>query len=246
MPYNLEPTKDEGAAAGSGSFADKIRAFSVHVFTASGAAFALLALVAAVDRRWASMFAWLGVALIVDALDGTLARHYKVTQVLPRWSGDALDFVVDFTTYVFVPAYAIARSGLLPDLFALPAALVIVVTSTLYFADRRMKTADNYFRGFPVLWNLVAFYLLLLKPQPWIALAAVVTFTILTFVPFPFVHPIRVVRLRYFNIALAMVWSGLALAALMMDMNPGRLVTWLLCAIGIYVVTAGYFRRNTA
>jgi phosphatidylcholine synthase len=97
-----------------------------------------------------------------------------------------------------------------------------------------------------VLWNLVAFYLLLLKPAPWISLVAVAVFAILTFAPFPFVHPIRVVRLRYLNIALAIVWSGLALVALMMDMNPGRLVTWSLCAIGLYVVTAGYFRRNTA
>ena len=95
-----------------------------------------------------------------------------MAELLPRWSGDTLDLVVDFTTYVFVPAYAIATSGLLPARArASRSALVIVVTSALYFADRSMKTADNYFRGFPALWNMVAFYLFLLQPDPWIAAA---------------------------------------------------------------------------
>jgi len=84
-----------------------IAAFSVHVFTACGAACALLALIAAVGAAWPQMFAWLGIALVIDAVDGTLARRLEVAQVLPRWSGDLLDFVVDFATYVFVPAYAI-------------------------------------------------------------------------------------------------------------------------------------------
>ena len=117
------------------------------------------------------MFLCLGVALIVDGIDGTMARRVRVAELLPRWSGDVLDLVVDFVTYVFVPAYAIAAGGLLPDLLALPAGIVIVVTGALYFADREMKTADNYFRGFPALWNVVAFYLFLLRPPPWLAAA---------------------------------------------------------------------------
>ena len=114
------------------------------------------------------MFCCLGVALFVDGIDGTFARKYRVAEVLPRWSGDVLDLVVDFITYVFVPAYAIAASGLLPQVLAIPAALLIVVTSALYFADRNMKTSDNYFRGFPALWNAAAFYLFVLKPAPWL------------------------------------------------------------------------------
>ena len=140
------------------------RAFAVHVFTASGAALALAALIYAVQGKWPAMFACLGVALIVDGVDGTIARRFKVAEVLPRWSGDVLDLVVDFVTYVFVPAYAIVASGLLPPPLALPAGIVIVVTGALYFADRNMKTADNYFCGFPALWNAAAFYLFLLKP----------------------------------------------------------------------------------
>src|SRR5215211_4606426 len=136
-------------------------AFGVHLLTAAGAALALLALLAAIENRWTLMFVWLGLALIVDAVDGTFARLARV--------GDVLDLVVDILTYVFVPSYAIAVGGLLPAAVALPLAFAIVMTSVIYFADRRMKSPDNYFMGFPATWNLVAFYLFLWRPAPWAA-----------------------------------------------------------------------------
>ena len=136
-------------------------AFSVHILTACGAALALLALLAATRGDWPLMFFWLGVALVVDAVDGPLARALNVQSVLPRWSGETLDLVVDYTTYVFVPAYAVAVGGLMPEGWAIAAAATIAITGTLYFADREMKTEDNFFRGFPAVWNLVVFYLLL-------------------------------------------------------------------------------------
>jgi phosphatidylcholine synthase len=153
-------------------FADKpsmgqsVGGFAIHILTASGAALAFLALLAAVDRAWSAMFLWLGIALIVDGLDGPLARGFNIAAVLPRWSGDTLDLVVDFVTYVFVPAFAIANSGLLPNLLASIAGVAIVVTGAIYFADREMKMPGNYFRGFPAIWNTAAFYLLLLRPSP--------------------------------------------------------------------------------
>jgi len=110
-----------------------------------------MALFAAARGAFDVMFLYLGVALIVDGIDGTLARAIKVTELLPRWSGEILDLVVDFVTYVFVPAYAIAAGGLLPPWLGAAAGIVIVMTGAIYFADRRMKTADNYFRGFPTL-----------------------------------------------------------------------------------------------
>src|SRR6185503_6514894 len=159
----------------------RVLAFSVHVLTACGGALALLALLAATRGDWPLMFLWLGVARVVD-----------VAKVLPRWSGETLDLVVDFTTYVFVPAYAVAASGLMPQTWAIAAASIIVVTGTLYFADRNMKTDDNFFRGFPAVWNLVAFYLLLLRPAPVVSAMTIVLFVVLTFVPVRFVHPFRV------------------------------------------------------
>src|SRR5664279_4068548 len=160
---------------------EKVRAFSVHIFTACGAALALLALILATGGHWAAMFFCLGLALVVDGVDGPLAREFKVAEILPRWSGDALDLIVDFTTYVFVPAYAIAASGLLPKALAIPSGLLVVITGALYFADRQMKTADNYFRGFPAAWNLAAFYLYLLEPPEWLAAGIVAALAALSF-----------------------------------------------------------------
>ena len=118
-----------------------------------GAALGFAALVVATRGEWALMFLCLGAALLVDGIDGTIARRLRVAEMLPRWSGDVLDLVVDFVTYVFVPAYAISMSGLLPEPLSVPAGIAVVVTGALYFADRNMKTEDNYFRGFPTKFN---------------------------------------------------------------------------------------------
>jgi phosphatidylcholine synthase len=220
-------------------------AFAVHVFTASGAILGFLALLAAIKGQWATMFLLLGVALAVDGVDGTMARWLKVGERLPRWSGDTLDLVVDYITYVFVPAYAIALSGLLPSPVSIPAALAIVITGALYFADRRMKTDDNYFRGFPTLWNAAAFYLFLLRPGPWISAGAVAILAVMTFVPIAFVHPFRVARLRRTTLALLMLGAVLAAVTIWYDMAPGPWVTSALCAIAVYVIALGLTRRST-
>ena len=158
----------------------------------------------------------------------------------PRWSGDVLDLVVDFTTYVFVPAYALAVSGLLPEAAALPAAMLMVITGALYFADRNMKTEDNYFRGFPALWNAAVFYLFLLRPQPWLAAVIIVVLAMLTFAPFKFIHPMRVTRLRALNIAALTAWSVLALIAVLRGLEPGPWVAGALVAIAVYFLAVGF------
>jgi phosphatidylcholine synthase len=220
------------------------RAFAVHVFTAAGAALALGALVYAVRGQWTAMFICLGLALIIDGVDGTLARRFGTAELLPRWSGDVLDLVVDFTTYVFVPAYAIVAGPLLPEAVALPAGMVIVVTGALYFADREMKTADNYFRGFPTLWNAAAFYLFLLRPAPWVAAAVVVVLAVLTFAPFKFVHPMRVTRLRPVTIGALLLWAVLALIVLLRDLDPGPWVAGGLVVLGLYFLALGLTEKK--
>lgn len=220
----------------SSSRSARAAAFSVHIFTALGAGVALVAMMAAVHGQWAAMFGWLGVALVIDGLDGPMARHLDVIRVLPDWSGDALDFVVDFLTYVFVPAYAIASSGLLLPWVDLVLGAAIVVTSALYFADKRMKTSDNHFRGFPALWNGAAFYLFLLKPSPLVASLAVAALIVLTFVPFRVIHPVRVKRWRALNFALIALWGVLAVITVMQDFVVTLPVTIALCAIAIYIV----------
>jgi phosphatidylcholine synthase len=223
----------------------KARAFAVHIFTAAGAAFALAALLYAVAAQWTAMFLCLAVALFIDGIDGTIARYVKVAQVLPNWSGDILDLIVDFVTYVFVPAYAIVASGFLPPLLAVPVGAVIVITGALYFADRGMKLAGNYFRGFPALWNLVAFYLFLLKPAPWLAVLGIAVLAVLTFASFKFLHPVRVRHLRPLNIAALIVWSVLALIAIGRGLEPEPWVTDALLAIGIYFFLVGFTDRRS-
>jgi phosphatidylcholine synthase len=211
-------------------------AFSVHIFTAFGAAIALLAMLEAVREHWAAMFQWLGVALIIDAIDGPIARRLNVKTVQPNWSGDVLDLVVDFVTYVFVPAYAIVASGLLLPVAAPMLGIAIIVTSALYFADLRMKADDNHFRGFPALWNAVAFYLFLLQLPPAPCSLVVAALIVLTFVPFNVIHPVRVTRLRSLTLALIGVWAVLAIVTLVYDFNVAMPVTIALCAIAVYVV----------
>lgn len=218
---------------------ERLLAFSVHILTALGTGCALLALFAAVDGNWVAMFAWLGLALLIDSIDGALARKQRVAEILPRWSGDILDSVVDFTTYVFVPAFAIAGSDLLHESVALPLAVAIVVSGAIYFADQQMKTADNYFLGFPVLWNAVAFHLFILKPSPTAAAVIIAALIVLTFVPMRFVHPFRVSRLRPLTILVVICWSLLGLYALMTGLDPGPVAAWTLTALGLYFFAVG-------
>ncbi|MFZ0622736.1 MAG: CDP-alcohol phosphatidyltransferase family protein [Pseudolabrys sp.] len=221
---------------------ERARAFTVHIFTATGAALAFLALILATGGHWAAMFLCLGLALVVDGADGPIARAFDVQNVLPRWSGDTLDLVVDFTTYVFVPAYAIAASGLLPQILAIPAGIVVVISGALYFADREMKTKDNYFRGFPAVWNLAAFYLYLLEPPEWAAVIAVAVLAGLSFAPIKFLHPLRVQHWRNFNIVLLAVWAVLAFVAIIQDLSPGLYVTLPLSLIAVYFFAVGLLR----
>lgn len=228
------------------SAASRAGAFAVHLLTASGVAFGLLALIAAHERRFAAMFLWLGIALVVDGIDGPLARRFRVKEILPHWSGDVLDLVVDYLNYVMVPAYALVLSGLIPAPLSHAAGVAIAITGALYFADIRMKTDDAYFRGFPAVWNVVVFYLLLVKPSPEIAAAAVAVFCGLTFAPLPFLHPFRVRRLRPLTLVLLAAWAALALTAVAYDLSPPRYVLAALLMIGLYFLAAGLFRIRKA
>src|ERR1700742_2652608 len=218
--------------------ATRIAAFCVHIFTALGAGVALIAMLEAVREHWVAMFAWLGVALVIDAVDGPIARRLDVARVQPNWSGETLDLVVDFATYVFVPAYAIPASGLLLPLSAPLLGIGVTVSGALYFADRRMKSADNHFRGFPGLWNIAAFYLFLLHWPPALSSLLVAILIAATFLPFHVIHPMRVVRLRWLTLILMAAWGLLAVYALAKDFNVEAPVTAALCLIALYIAAS--------
>ncbi len=220
----------------------RLRAASVHLLTASGAVLALLALRAVQQSDWQTMFLWLGIALIVDAIDGPLARRFAVKTVLPRFSGERLDLIVDYLTYVAVPAYALTEAPLLPDAARLPAAAAILVSSLFQFADLHSKTEEGYFVGFPAIWNLVLLYLFALQPAPLVALAWVGVFVLGTFVPILALHPFRVVRLRMLTCLVAAVWAGAATASIASPFPSPFWVQALLILTAIYFTGVGLYR----
>jgi phosphatidylcholine synthase len=224
----------------------RARALAVHLLTALGAVLGLLALMAAFEAIWTDMFFWLALAALIDGVDGWLARRYAIAETLPRWSGEVMDFVVDFLTYVFVPVVGMVVGGILPEKLALPVATLILVVSVIYFADRSMKTADGYFRGFPAAWNLVAFYLFLLRPEPYLAFGIVLVLCALTFVPVQFVHPLRVDRNRPLSATLLAIWVMLGIVALINDLSPPASVIYALVAVLIYFLGIGLLHQVRA
>jgi phosphatidylcholine synthase len=219
-------------------------ALLVHLLTASGAGLAFVALLAAIDGNFAGMFAWLGVALFVDAIDGTLARAAKVGERAAQIDGALLDLVVDFTTYVVVPMVALWRSNLLAPAAALVTCLIVTIASGLYFADRRMKTRDFWFRGFPAAWNVAALYLFVFRLPPWINVAILLAATALMFTPIAFVHPLRVQRLKTLTIAFTMVWLVSAALAIAGGFDGGPIARGGLIVAACYFLALPFARRS--
>lgn len=172
-----------------------IGAWMVHLFTASGACLGILAIDAAYQQRYLMMFWCIGIAIIVDAIDGTFARWIKVTSQLPLFDGALLDNIVDYLNYVIVPAVFLMIGPLLLPTFRLPAALLVVLTSAYQFCQVEAKTSDHFFKGFPSYWNIVVFYLYFWQVPPSLNLIIIALLAILIFVPIKYVYPSR---LEYF------------------------------------------------
>ncbi|ODA68628.1 Phosphatidylcholine synthase [Methyloligella halotolerans] len=222
-----------------------LRAAAVHILTASGACLALLALLAATQGQWQTMFIWLGAALVVDGIDGPLARRFGTKEHLARWSGDDLDNIVDYLTYVLVPAFALAMSDLLPAGTGLAAAFAILLSSLFHFSDTESKAASNEFVGFPAVWNVVALYLFAFGLAPVANLVIVVVLVVLTFVPTPYVHPFRSTRLRRISIAITALWMCAAAASLAFPFPSPGWLQGLLLAAGIYFAVAGFLTHRS-
>lgn len=215
------------------------KAFAVHMFTASGVVFALFAMLAAGDNNWSVMFLWLLGALIVDGIDGPLARHYNVKKYAANWDGELLDLIIDFLTYVFIPAYALAQSGLLPEWEGWVASIVITMTGVVYFADTRMKTADNSFSGFPGCWNMVVLVLFALWPPAWISIGIISLLALAQFFGLKFVHPVRTIRWRPLSLAMMFLWTGAALWIGWSNFDPTPLARAGLIISSVYLLLAG-------
>ncbi len=219
--------------------APQAKAFSVHLLTASGSFLAFLSLVAASEERWPAMFFWLGLALFVDGIDGPIARKLQVKEVLPAWSGETLDNIIDYITYVLIPAFALYQSGFMGTGLSFLSAAIIVVSSAVYYADTGMKTEENFFKGFPVVWNMLVFTLFITTPGEWVAFGVVVAAAVLSFVPVWFLHPVRVVRLRNINLAVVAIWALFGAISLLQGFQSPFLVKAVICVAGLYLFGIG-------
>jgi len=228
-------------------------AFGVHILTASGAFLAFLSIVSAAEYDFPEAFFWLGMALVVDGVDGPLARKLEVKKWWPHWSGDTLDNVIDYTTYVMIPAFILYQSGLLDHTDALgrkeellskfysfTAAAAIVITSAIYYADTSIKTEDYGFKGFPVCWNMVVFALFVVSPSPNFSMVIIILAAVLTFTPIIFIHPGRVKVLRPINLTAFVLWGISGLIAVYFDLDNPTLLDALFIACSLYLFCIGF------
>ncbi|MEM0937723.1 MAG: CDP-alcohol phosphatidyltransferase family protein [Pseudomonadota bacterium] len=220
-----------------------IRAYSVHLLTATGAIFAMLAMLEASQGDWPMMFVWLVVAFAVDGVDGPLARKYGVSENAPEVDGALLDLIIDYLTYVFIPAYALFQSDLLPGWPGWLALLAIVFASAIYFADTRMKTKDNSFSGFPGCWNMLVIVLFAVAPPPLVSLALVLLLAVTMFTDLKFIHPVRTERWRAVSLPVAIAWTIFAAWAAWVEFDPQSWAQWGLVATSLYLALAGIVQQ---
>jgi phosphatidylcholine synthase len=221
----------------------RIKALSVHYLTATGAVFAMLAMLAAVEAKWDLMFLWLVVAFFVDGIDGPLARRYDVKKNAPEYDGVLLDLIIDYLTYVFIPAYALFKSGLFNGWTGWVAIIVITFTSALYFADTRMKTKDNSFAGFPGCWNMFAVVIFATEPNFYVILTLVIILAASMFFPLKFIHPVRTERWRMISLPIALIWTFLAGVCAWTNFNAGPAVTSALSLTSVYLLSVGMVQQ---
>ena len=217
---------------------DKIAAWAVHGFTASGAVLGFLAIISIVNNDLVGAFLWLGLALLIDGIDGSLARKIGVLDKTPNIDGSTLDNVIDYLNYVIIPALMIYWFQMVPNGWEiiLPAGMFAVSLYT--FANMNMKTNDYYFSGFPAVWNIVVLYFYILNTHPIINVIIILLLFIFTFIPIKFVHPLRVKKIRNLTIFCTVLWSATTLK--LVTTNPDInlfaeqkivLLIWIACSI---------------
>jgi phosphatidylcholine synthase len=206
----------------------------VHLFTALGAVCGLMATQAVLRNAWEEAFLWLGLALVIDGVDGALARRADVHRRLPRFSGERLDLVIDYVTYVFVPTVALLQAGYLRGASGIVLAAMILLSSLFHFSDTESKADDYSFVGFPAIWNLVAFHVFAFALSPAGTALLILACVVLTFVPLKWVHPLRTPRLWPLTAVAMSLWTLTATYVLLTGFPAGP---W---AQAILLIVVGY------
>jgi phosphatidylcholine synthase len=189
-------------------------AWLAHLYTASGLVLAFLATLAVVARDYRSAFFWLALQIVVDATDGALARAAHVAQRIPWFNGAKLDDIVDYLTYVFVPALIVWQSAIVPASWRPAVAVAMLISSAYGFNRGDAKTADHFFTGFPSYWNIVVFYLLVIGWRPPVNAGVLLLLAVMVFVPIRYIYPSRTPVWRLATNLLGVIW-GVAMFAMM-------------------------------
>lgn len=212
-----------------------LAAWSVHLYTASGAVLALLAWDATASGAYGAAFAWMAAALCIDCTDGTLARRFRVKDVLPTFDGARLDDIVDYLNYVFIPLLLAVHAGVLP---AGPTGLAVAAAPLLAsgygFCQIDAKTEDHFFKGFPSYWNVVVFYFYVLRTPVWFNAATLLVFSVLVFVPLKYFYPSRTPTARRTTYALGGVWALTFVLLLAGFPSPPLWLGWLSLFFPVY------------
>jgi phosphatidylcholine synthase len=214
-------------------FIRKALAWSVHLFTASGAVWGFLALLAIFQHQWKHALLWMILAMFVDGFDGTLARWLDVKTYASAIDGALLDNILDYLNYVVVPALFFIEARLLPQSVSLLGAASILLTSAYQFTQVDAKTEDHYFKGFPDYWNVMAIYMLLLHLPLWLNFAILMFCNLLIFVPIKYIYPSRTLRFRRLTLFLTYIYAAMGIYGLLLYPDVPN---WLIFASFLYVV----------
>lgn len=218
-----------------------LAAYGVHVFTASGIIFGFLALIAVVEEQRFTAFLMLGIALFIDGIDGTFARWVGVKERTPHIDGVTLDNVIDYVTYVAIPALMVWHWSLVPDGWGVIVGAGMMLASCYTYANANIKTEDSYFVGFPAIWNCVVLYLLILGARPIMSLTVLATCFILSFIPSTYIHPLRVKLLRPVSIVATVLWTLAVCALTWFVLAKGQAASAQPIWLALLVITTLYF-----
>ena len=208
----------------------------MHAYTASGAVLAFLATQAATARSFRSAFLWLFGAVLVDATDGLLARAARVHERLPHFSGRRLDDLVDYLTFVFVPAVIVWQAGIVTGAWTIPVVSAMLLASLFGFVSEDAKTDDDFFTGFPSYWNIVVLYLFVLGLSKALNAAILLIFSALVFVRIGYIYPTRMKTARTATLALGTVWGVMMLVLILQLPTPRPSIAWLSMCFPVYYI----------
>jgi phosphatidylcholine synthase len=213
----------------------KTLAWSVHLFTATGAVWGFLTMLAVWESNFKLAIIYIIVAMFVDGFDGTLARWFHVKEYAKGVDGGLMDNIIDYLNYVVVAALLLIKvPNLMPAGFQMPAAISILLASAYQFSQTDAKTDNDsyFFKGFPSVWNFLVVYMMLLGLNPWINLAALVICNILVFIPVKYLYPTRNTRLRRFTLGFTYMYGVIGVWGLLQYPNVPE---WVAPASFVYV-----------